>query len=60
MLPLCWAHSEGFNELMDLRTTFTRARVLEWPSAVPQSIPVLGRARARESCAQIRELIKSL
>ena len=35
------------NELMDLRTTFARARTLQWPSAVPLSIPVLGRARAK-------------
>ena len=49
---LCWAYSEGFNELMDLRTTFARARAcysgpVQCPSPVPQSRPVLGRARAK-------------
>ena len=56
MLPLCWAHSEGFNELMDMRTTFASAR-----ARVAQcSAPVHTSARSRVRAKVVRKSMSSL
>ena len=51
MKPLCWAHSEGLmSSWICARLSRARARYsgpVQCPSPVPQSRPVLGRARAK-------------